>query len=149
MGAPSVKDYGVPEAHRGSDQSGGGYPGTRDGRPPADIQGLAKEGRPPVDVQGVARDGAEQARINSELLRQAERLARSRELAKPHTARDLFKKAPASNPLDKKPQERSAAKPLQEKRADKRPHCMPQPKRGKTRGGGGKSKGFVPFCERK
>lgn len=27
---------------------------------------------------------------------------------------------------------------------DRRPHCMPRPKRGKS--GSGKSKGFVPFC---
>lgn len=72
---------------------------------------------------------------------QAENARRRSERLKPHTVREQFKDTPEQKALSKRPQVVA--------RDDRRPHCMPQPKRGKTRGPGGKSKGFVPFCERK
>lgn len=114
-----MREWETPEAHRGSSESGGGY-----------ASDLSRDG---------AARAAEQARIDEALRRQAEEVARRRERLKPHTAREAFKKAP----------EQKALARSERVEDDRRPHCMPQPKRGKTRGPGGKSKGFVPFCERK
>lgn len=100
-------------------------------------RGSEEGGTPYQPTPDAAAEGARQANANEALRRQAEQAARRAEQRRPHTAREQFKKSEPTKALTKKPAE---------ERVDKRPHCMPKPKRGKTRGAGGKSKGFVPFC---